>query len=312
MYHNLKYVTICFEKNVDLLNKEGFFKMGLFSFNYAKTGPGVDPNAPKKRGIFLFFELLGRKFFKLFQAMWISTAFSLPYIVLMFLFITGIYGGYFERAINSLAPGGALPSEDVRLLMIMLCGFATVAVYLLWGSGPASAGFAYVTRCFTREEHAWIWSDFYDKFKENFKQSLILVVMDFAFLYLIPNAAILNWDFYTTTNQFIWIIPMYVCIIAFVVYTFMHFHIYQIMVTYDCKFFDLIKNSLLLALGKSPVNLIITCIVVGILITMFNLLHPIMSIFISLAVLFGLLRYPFEFYSARTIEKIIQNSGEDK
>ena len=286
--------------------------MGLFSFNYSKPGPGVDPNAPKKRGIFLFFELLGRKFFKMFQAMWITTAFSLPYLILMFLFVTGIFGGYFMRAINSLAPAGVLASEDVTLLMILLCGFTTVLVYILWGSGPASAGFAYITRCFTREEHAWIWSDFYDKFKENFKQAFILVIMDFAFLYLIPNAAILYWDFYTSSNRFIWVILMYICIMAFVVYTFMHFHIYQIMVTYDCKFLDLVKNSLLLALGKSPLNLLIVCITTGILIVVFNFLHPLMSIFISLVVLFGFLRYPFEFYSARTIQKIIQNSGEEK
>ena len=32
--------------------------MGLFSFNYAKPGPGVDRDAPKKKGIFLYFELL--------------------------------------------------------------------------------------------------------------------------------------------------------------------------------------------------------------------------------------------------------------
>ena len=30
-------------------------------FNYDKEGPGIDKNAPKKKGIFLFFELLGNK-----------------------------------------------------------------------------------------------------------------------------------------------------------------------------------------------------------------------------------------------------------
>lgn len=286
--------------------------MGLFSFNYAKPGPGVSKDAPKKRGIFFFFEILGRKFFKLFQAMWITTAFSLPYLILMFLFVVGVFGGYFSQTINSLAPVGGLSSEDVSLLMIMMCGFTAVVIYLLWGSGPASAGFAYITRCFTREEHAWIWSDFYDKFKENFKQSMFVVVLDFLFLYLIPNAAILYWSFYTSTNQFFWVILMYICIMSFVIYTFMHFHIYQIMVTYECKFFDLVKNSLLLALGKSPLNLVITCITVALLMVVFNFLHPIMSIFISLVVLFGLLRFPFEFYSARTIQKIMQNSEGEK
>lgn len=37
--------------------------MGLF-FNYDKPGPGMDKNAPKHWGIFLYFELLWRNFGK--------------------------------------------------------------------------------------------------------------------------------------------------------------------------------------------------------------------------------------------------------
>ncbi len=38
--------------------------MGMF-FNYDRPGPGVDKNAPKKKGVSLFFELLGRNISKL-------------------------------------------------------------------------------------------------------------------------------------------------------------------------------------------------------------------------------------------------------
>ncbi|MBR5808875.1 MAG: hypothetical protein IKY39_02040 [Clostridia bacterium] len=33
--------------------------MGIFP-NYEKAGAGIDKNAPKKRGIFLYFELIAR------------------------------------------------------------------------------------------------------------------------------------------------------------------------------------------------------------------------------------------------------------
>ena len=50
----------------------GFF--GLF--NYAKEGPGVAKNAPKKRAFFAFMEIYGRKFWKLAIAglLWAVTA----------------------------------------------------------------------------------------------------------------------------------------------------------------------------------------------------------------------------------------------
>ncbi len=44
--------------------------MALLSglFNYNKEGPGIEKNAPKKRSFIVFFEIYGRKFWKLFQA----------------------------------------------------------------------------------------------------------------------------------------------------------------------------------------------------------------------------------------------------
>ena len=43
--------------------------MSLFGglFNYSKAGPGVDKDAPKKKRFFCFFELYGRKFWKLIE-----------------------------------------------------------------------------------------------------------------------------------------------------------------------------------------------------------------------------------------------------
>ena len=52
----------------------GFF--GLF--NYAKEGPGVAKDAPKKRSFIIFFEILGRKIWNLTVAGLLWSLFSLP------------------------------------------------------------------------------------------------------------------------------------------------------------------------------------------------------------------------------------------
>lgn len=49
-------------------------------FNYDKEGPGVDKNAPQKRRFVVFFELYGRKFWKLIWAGLLWLAVSLPVV----------------------------------------------------------------------------------------------------------------------------------------------------------------------------------------------------------------------------------------
>lgn len=54
----------------------GFF--GLF--NYEKPGPGVDKNAPKKKGFFIFLEIFFRKFWKLVTANLLYVLVNLPLV----------------------------------------------------------------------------------------------------------------------------------------------------------------------------------------------------------------------------------------
>ena len=294
-----------------LLEREDY-TMGLFSPNYIKPGPGISKDAPKKKGIFLYFEILARKIFKLYQASWLYCVCSIPYLVIMFFYTSHIFGGYIGQLSESAVESGIVSSVDINLIIFIISCLMTVSVFTLWGAGPASAGYAYVTRCFTREEHAWILSDFFSKMKENFKQSMLVVVMDFAFLFLIANAFAQYWSMYNTQNQFIWLILLYVCVLILFVYTFMHFNIYQVMVTYDCKMRDLFKNSILLGLGRAPVNLILIVLSLALYVVAFHYLQPLVAVFVILVGLFGFLRFPVEFNSARMIEKIVHNSSEEK
>ncbi len=298
-------------KLMKTLKVRNYCFMGLFSFNYAKPGPGVDKDAPKKKGIFLYFELFVRKFFKMIQVNMLYFLVSIPYIILMFLFVTGIFGRYFGEQLTNIAKEAGIDDQSVGTMLLIFNAFVTMLIFSLWGSGPASAAYAYVTRCFTREEHAWILSDFFKNFKENFKHSMIILVLDFVILFLMFNAIVQYWNLYLSSNQFIWAILMYLCILAAIVYTFMHFYFYQIMVTFECKFKDLIKNALMLALGKAPMNLFLTVICFVLLMILFNFLHPVFAVFLCFILFYSIVRYPIEFYSARTIQRIAVELKED-
>ena len=68
--------------------------------------------------------------------------------------------------------------------MILIQLAFSIGVFTFWGSGPATAAYSYITRCFKRGEHTWVLSDGADKFKENFKQGMVVVLIDAVFIFI--------------------------------------------------------------------------------------------------------------------------------
>ena len=53
--------------------------MGLFHQNFDKPGPGVSPNAPRKKGAARYFEVLTRDFSTFWMAGLLAMISSLPF-----------------------------------------------------------------------------------------------------------------------------------------------------------------------------------------------------------------------------------------
>lgn len=275
--------------------------MGLFN-SYLKEGPGVEKDAPKKKGIFLFFEVFGRKFFKLMQANILYFLVSIPFLALaLFVLAPMVSKGLgISDAILALDDGEYL-SAFVEVIL-------TVLIFNMFGSGPAGAGYAYVTRCFTRCEHAWIASDGFDKIKENIKNSLLLLVFDVVVIILAANGAY----FYSNIDilpGFLSAFFKYVILLIFIIYMFAHIFAYQIMVTYECKFRAVVKNSIILAIAKIPMCILLSAIAMFIYLVLANY-TGLLSIVIYAIVGMSVTRFPLEFYAARVIEKNIENTNK--
>ena len=82
--------------------------------------------------------------------------------------------------------------EQLMQMSAMLEVFCRTTMSLLIfnfiGFAPISAAYAFVTRCFTRGEHAWLISDGKDMIRDNFKQSILLFIVDVVILFLATNA----------------------------------------------------------------------------------------------------------------------------
>ena len=282
-----------------------------------KEGPGVDKNAPKKRGFFLFWDIVIQKFTKMLGANMLHFLFSILYLAFVYIILSGfiIQGLGIDTAISSAAKVGAVDEASVetveQMLYFMVRAFITVFIFNFFGSGPVTASYAYVMRCYTRGEHTWMMSDGWDKFKENLKQSIPLLIIDVAVILLGMNA----YSFYTAFSAeyagtgmgtFIDMVRYFTVVVLFL-YMMMHMYVYQIMVTYKCKFGELMKSSALMTLAKLPMNLLLTVITgAGIVLIFWFIPNPMISLVIYLVIGGVLFRYPLEFYASRVIEKNIK------
>lgn len=285
--------------------------MGLFGGNFAKPGPGVDKDVPKKKGIFLFIEIFLRKFWNIIHANVLYFTASILFLLLLYIIAPVSSSSIDKLAQQMYTEGADMAAITANLQVTFRTAFA-VMLFSLWGCAPMATGYAYIMRCYTREQHAWVWSDFVEKVKSNFKQSIVVFIADIVVLFLAINALAFYYMSYISTQQTIWLVCASVIGIMFIIYTMMHFYIYQLMVTFECTNKQLFKNALLLAVAKLPMNIVLALIVLALNFVIYNFLIPAVALAISFFLWTGLVRFPIEFYAARVLEKTFINNANSK
>ena len=216
--------------------------MGLFSRSYYKEGPGVDPDEPQKRSFFRFFDIFKRKIGHFARANLIYSLVCIP----MFIIVLAILSYITSSIIALLFPELTGENVGVVFLSVILSALYIAVV----GVGPITAGFTYIMRNYAREEHAWLWSDFKDTVKKNFKQSIAVFAIDIVVLFLIFFASFI----YLQLSGGIAYLR-YILYIIGIVYAMMHFYIYQIMITFDMSVKEIMKNSFIFTLIRLPMNI---------------------------------------------------------
>ncbi len=238
--------------------------MGIFMRNYNKPGKGVDENAPGSEGVVLFFEIYIRKFWKLIQVNLLFCLANIPAALIIF-FLAGVFSNaVFASFPTEVAGIAGLSGPDFtnpdyliiyRAIDIGIRAAVTILFTVFWGSGPAYAAMHYVLRNYSREEHSFILSDFWDALKDNFKQSLAVFVIDLIFMFLFFYGAF----FYSSRDGIIQYAKYLVyCLFAF--YTISHLFIYPLMVRYRLKFTQLLRNSALFAIASLPYSILVILI----------------------------------------------------
>ena len=146
----------------------------------------------------------------------------------------------------------ALVEEQAALVPGMIQMTLLLLIPCIAITGPWTAGVAWVTRNWARDEHAFIWSDMKDAMKENWKQALGLS----AITSVIPFLAWICWQFYgnLAANNWIMTIPQMLTMMIAAIWFLAITYAYPMLVTYKMSFSTIIKNSLLLAIGRLPMS----------------------------------------------------------
>ena len=163
----------------------------------------------------------------------------------------------------------------LRLLLIL---FPCIAI-----TGPFTAGLSYVTRNWARDEHAFIWTDFKDAVKANWKIPLLLSTITGALPVLIYE----GWITYgrMANQNMIMVIPQMLVVMVGVIWAICITYMHPLTVTYDLKVKGVLRNGLLLGIARLPFSVgirLLHCvpILIGFIVVWFFGLDPLLGILI--------------------------------
>lgn len=246
-------------------------KFSFFS-SYAKDGKGIEKDDVITKFDFLsFFKLYGRRFVKL---IWVNALYIMGNFPVFFLLLalSGMFSHLGTAPASELFPvvngihiaAGETAPSFAALLGIhgqMAPVYAdTVVTYILYGLsaltivtfGPVNAACTYLVKNLVIGEPVFLWEDFKHTIKTGWKQSLPMGILDLIMTALCTYA--LYMYYYNYANYYV---MFYSMILVFMLYAFMRFYLYTLMVTFELKFLQIIKNAAIFSILGFGRNLLL-------------------------------------------------------
>lgn len=212
-------------------------------FDYNTPGPGVEKDAPPKKGIALFWDILCRRFWKMVSLNLLYLLFSVPALIIQYFLCYGVLTLIFSEYMLNDATMASTVSQ--------MAAYGAVLMFSLFGGGAATAAMTYIIRNYTIDTHSWLWTDFIRIYKARFFKATGVYVIDAVMLLL---AGINFWFYGSMAGSSIWAYLLQgLMVVVFLVLLLMHSYIYNILVSYKNKsVFEIYKNAFILAIGKLP------------------------------------------------------------
>lgn len=270
---------------------------GFFGFfDYTKPGKGISKDEPPKMGVALYFDILLRRFWKLISLNLLYLIASVPAIVIAWFIST-----YFVTWTATLA---GIDITQTATTWSMLSVFMTIIFLQVCGSGPATAAMNYVLRKYVNDTHSWVWSDFIDNIKSNFKQGMGAYVVNVLAGFLL----MFGFVFYTYIMQnSVAYIFKFIIIIITIIFVMMQMYTYQMMAGFKLRFKHIYKNAFLLTAIKLPWNILSLAVIIAMMYAVYYLAVsiPIAGILVFGLLFFTLINFTQIFMTNNIVKKYI-------
>ena len=125
--------------------------------------------------------------------------------------------------------------------------------------GPATAAMTKILRNYAREEHAFLWGDFIETFKKNFKQGLLYWLFDTLI------TAFLIFDLMCVSvvpGDVLFTLSTAAILFGLLVITFMRYYVYSMMITFDLTLPQLLKNAFIFCWVAFLKNIFLTAVII--------------------------------------------------
>ncbi|MFO7294393.1 MAG: DUF624 domain-containing protein [Caldicoprobacter sp.] len=181
-----------------------------------------------------------------------------------------------------------------------------VLIPCLLFAGPATAGVTYVLRNWARDEHAWLFSDFKDAWKMNWKESLIIMLLNGLALMIFY----VNLSFYSSmASQNIFFLMLYYFMwMIGLVYAMMNIYIFPMLVTYKLSVRQILKNALIFTLAKLPHTFVVFVLMVALFIASIWYTIPVFFVGLTFPMFIGVSLANWAFY--KYLDRPTNNAAE--
>lgn len=221
--------------------------MGIFGGGYEKAGSGIAKNAPKKKGIARYLEILGQKFWKLLELNFLYFLAFLPLIgaiAFCFLWMGGKLSGGLGFGLTAL--------------------FAVIFALVV---GPATAAHTKILKNFYMEKPTFLVHDYFQTFRGEFKHACVVGLLDCLITCSIAAACYVYPKLIDQSGSNAYYILFAITLSVGLIALLMNFYIFLMLISTNLSLKNALKNALALAvvaLKKNALTLLIVVAVVAV------------------------------------------------
>jgi uncharacterized membrane protein YesL len=260
------------------------------NYYYGKAGKAdfTPENLPDSRSK-LFFEMLRIHFSGLCAVNLFYLIFCIPALLWTLTFLPVLMAA--EQDIQSVW-------GNLTIYLIGMVPCLTIA-------GAGAPGLMYICRNWARDQHAFLVSDFKDQVKANWKQGMVVGLVNGLSL-LISYVAVM---YYSQMAQggLLWVIPEALVVMMLALWWMINMLIFPMMVTYDMNLRTLIRNSALIAAARLPWSILflLGAFLVPVVIAVFVPYGYLVMILIYLVVGFALTGFIYSSYAVSCFDRFL-------